>query len=1036
MRQSIQFQSEISRSRTDLAGNALLMPSLKRQQELPGWSDERPVQNSPAAKASTPNAEPAGRPSCEPGDSNEEDLTPTLESSPPPESLAGKSVWVVDSHSLIFQVFHALPEMTSPSGQPVGAVFGFTRDVLYLLEEKKPDYLFCAFDMSGPTFRHEMFAAYKETRSEMPGDLRPQFKSVKRMLDTLGVPVLGLPGYEADDILATVARITAERGGECVVVSGDKDCRQLLNDRVRIFNVRKNQFFDAAALEADWGIRPEQVIDYQALVGDPVDNVPGVPLIGPKLAREMLQKYGTLDNLLAHAEEIAGEKRRHNLIQGRQQALLSRELARLKADVSLPIDWNGGRAGNIDPARAATLFAEFGFHSLTEKMRGRSPVARREWIADYRAIDTPEKLRDFAAELALQPCISLDTETTSISPRWAELVGFSFSWKEGEGYYLPVRAPDGESRLDLGETLATLRPILENPAIRKIGQNIKYDVIVLRSAGIHVARVEFDSMVASYLIDAGERNHNLDELAARYLQHETTKISQLIGTGKQQKRMDEVPVSLITHYAAEDADMVWRLRPILAERLKAMECEPLYDNVEIPLVEVLAELEHNGIKVDAARLAELSRQYGEKLEVLEEEIYALAGRPFNIGSPKQLQQILFEEQKLPRLRKTKTGASTDADVLEELARLHPLPAKIIEHRQYCKLKNTYVDALPQLIHPATGRVHTSFNQSVAATGRLSSSDPNLQNIPVRSDAGREIRSAFLPGYDGWKLLAADYSQIELRVLAHFSGDETLLASFARDEDIHARVASQVFAVPLGEVTSDMRRVAKAVNFGVIYGQSPFGLSKMLGIDQVQAAEFIRAYFAGYPGVSRFLESVIEQCRHDGFVRTILGRRRIIRGLGSGGPGAGASSRGAGAVQAASDEISLDEMGEAAAVADIEDPSASAVVQPLAAPSSSAVNPLKQRSLAERTAINTVIQGSAADLIKLAMINTFRRMKTEGLSSRMLLQIHDELMFEASPDEIQRMIELVRQEMSKVMELRVPLKVDVKTGSTWADCEPV
>ncbi len=1001
------------------------MPSTKRQQSLPGWETEAPVENGVAA---APPTTERGREGEDPSKS----FGPETESSPPPKSLRGKSVWVIDAFSLIFQVFHALPEMTSPGGEPVGAVFGFTRDVLFFLEEKKPDYLFCAFDMPGDTFRHEMFAGYKEHRSEMPEDLRPQIRSVERMLATLGVPVLGVSGYEADDVLATVARITAELGGECVIVTGDKDCRQLLGERVKMFNVRKNQIFDAAALEADWGVRPEQVVDYQALVGDPVDNVPGVPLIGPKLARELLQKYGTLDNLLDHADEVAGEKRKQNLINGRQQALLSRKLVRLDANVPVPINWERGRAGKIDPARAAALFAEFGFHTLTEKFRDRAPAPRVQWVADYRTIDTPEKLREFVAELERQPCVSIDTETTSTAPRWAELVGFSFSWKAGEGYYLPVRAPDGESRLDLGETLAALRPALENPAIRKIGQNIKYDLVVLRSAGIHVAGVEFDTMVASFLIDAGERNHNLDELAARYLQHDTTKITQLIGTGKQQKRMDEVPVPIITHYAAEDADVVWRLRPLLEPRLREMQCDTLFNDIEVPLVEVLAELEHNGMKIDVPRLGELSRQYAEKLAVLEQEIYDLAGRHFNIGSPKQLQQILFVEQKLPKLRKTKTGASTDADVLEELARVHPLPAKIIEYRTYAKLKNTYVDALPQLVHPATGRVHTSFNQSVAATGRLSSSDPNLQNIPIRAKQGREIRSAFLPGYDGWKLLAADYSQIELRVLAHFSGDETLLASFARDEDIHARVASQVFNVPLGEVTADMRRVAKAVNFGVIYGQSPFGLSKMLGIEQLKAADFIRAYFAGYPGVSRFLESVIDQCRSDGYVRTILGRRRTIRGLGQvSGPLTPGESPGESTKQsidvAAPDELDAD-MNEAETAAE-----QTAVPQTPAAP---LPNPLKQRSLAERTAINSVIQGSAADIIKLAMIKTYRRMKAENLASRMLLQIHDELMFEVPPDETERMIALVREEMSGVMALRVPLKVDIKTGATWADCEPV
>jgi DNA polymerase-1 len=956
-----------------------------------------------------------------------------------PESLAGKTVSVVDSFSLIFQVFHAFPEMTGPRGEPVGAVLGYTRDMLNLLEQRKPDYLFCAFDSPGGTFRSELFDQYKAHRGEMPEDLRPQIGSIRRVLEAMAIPVLAAPNYEADDILATVARLVDERGGECFLVTGDKDCRQLITERVKIFNIRKNQVYDAAALAADWGVRPDQVVDFQALVGDSVDNVPGVPLIGPKLARDLLQKFDSLDNLLEHIDEVAGKKRQENLREHRQQALLSRQLVRLESRTPVRIEWERGRPGRYDPARVADIFAEFGFHSLTSKMRGQAADVRSVAApieTAYETIDTPDRLRWLVEQLSQQPVISLDTETTSISPRWAELVGISFSWHDCQGFYLPIRGPAGSRVLDLQPTLDALRPVLENPAIRKIGQNLKYDLIVFRSAGIEVRGVAFDSMLASYLLDAGERNHNLDELAVRYLNHTTTKISELIGSGKNQKRMDEVPIPQITHYAAEDADIVWRIRPPLERRLAEAGLKELLETVEVPLVEVLAELEYNGIRVDSARLAELSKQYGEKLATAEQEIYALAGRKFNIGSPKQLQEILFDELKLPRLRRTKTGASTDADVLEELARRHELPAKIIEYRQYAKLKNTYVDALPQLIHPATGRVHASFNQSVAATGRLSSSDPNLQNIPIRTQEGREIRSAFLPGQDDWLLVAADYSQIELRVLAHLSEDATMRAAFDRDEDIHARVASQVYGVGLDAVTSEMRRVAKAVNFGVIYGQSPFGLSKMLGIDQAEAAEFIRAYFAGYPGISRFLETILADCCRQGYVSTILGRRRAIRGVRP--PNLSAN------LAAAPDDIAGEEESagspEPEGLPDADFSPADAglewepidVAPPVRGPKCIAV---PQRNLAERTAINTVIQGSAADLIKLAMINIHRRLRAEPWSARMLLQIHDELVFEAPLAEVDRLVEMVRQEMSSVLPLSVPLKVDVKTGRNWADCEP-
>lgn len=903
---------------------------------------------------------------------------------PPTTSLAGQTVWIIDANSLIFQVFHAIPEMASPRGEPVNAVFGFTRDVLHIARTKQPHYLFCAFDLPGPTFRHELYADYKVHRSEMPPELVPQFPAIRQVLESLGVPILELPGYEADDILATVARLTEELGGECFLVTADKDCRQLITDRVKIFNMRKEAVYDQAALAADWGVRPDQVVDFQTLVGDAVDHIPGVPLIGPKIARELLQKYGTLDSVLDHAHEVAGAKRKQNLIEGRAQALVSRQLVRLEVNVPVEIDWAQGRLGGIDRERALAIFAEYGFHRFADDLRRlHVEEAPPSWEADYRTVGTPEELQSFVAKLSGQSCISVDTETTAINPRAAELVGLSFAFKPGEGYYLPVKAPPGEPCLDLQTVLSALRPVLEDPAVGKIGQNLKYDLVVLRSAGIEMRGIVFDSMVASYLLDAGERNHNLDELAHRYLNHTTIRITELIGVGKQQKRMDEVPVPAITSYACEDADVPLRVMPILTGKLRGDELTDLFEQLELPLIEVLAEMEYNGIRVDVARLAELSAQYGRRMGELEKEIYELAGHEFNIASTKQLAQVLFDEQKLPVVSKTKSGASTDADVLTELARQHPLPAKIIEYRQFAKLKGTYVDALPALVHPHTGRVHASFHQAVTATGRLSSSDPNLQNIPIRTESGREIRSAFLPGGEGWKLLSADYSQIELRVLAHFSGDETLCEAFASDEDIHARVASQVHGVPLSEVTSEMRRVAKTVNFGVIYGQSPFGLAKVLGIEQEVAATFIDSYFRQYPGVEEFLRKILVECRAKGYVNTVLGRRRAIRGV---------------------------------------------------RPNPGSPNPGRQRNLSERTAINTVIQGSAADLIKQAMIAIYRRMRRERLAAKLLLQIHDELVFEVPPDEVGPMTRLVREEMTGAWALKVPLKVDVSLGVNWAEAE--
>jgi DNA polymerase-1 len=967
-------------------------------------------------------------------------LEPIVASSPAASSnspgvpnLAGKSIWAVDAHSLIFQVFHAIPEMTSPRGQAVNAVYGFTRDVLFLLD-KRPDYFFCAFDMSGYTFRHDFYADYKKDRKEMPDDLPQQIELIHQVLAALSVPVLGLEGYEADDVLATIARIADEQGADCYLVSGDKDCRQLISDHVKVYNVRKNIAFDAVALEAEWGIRPEQVIDFQALVGDSIDSVPGVPGIGPTYAKQLLQQFGTLEAVLDRATEVTRPKLRQNLIDFREQALMSQRLVRLDRHVPIAIDWPRGLVKEFNVAPAVDIFVELGFRGFAEKVRTQlkgevghvsnvpSPVppavglaarmpeqaeptegprrsrkpsesqrsvrglsapeagAVREWKADYRAVTSLGELTLLAAKLAQQSQIAIDIETTHHWPRWAELVGIAVACCEGEAYYIPLRAPAGEPTLDQKTVLDVLRPVLENPSIEKVGQNLKYEIVVLRSAGVNLAGPRFDALVASYLVDAGQRRHGLDELSKRYLNHDVIKISELIGTGKKQKRLDEVPLEQITRYAAEDADVPLRLRPILERLLEKDQLSELYDSLEAPLIDVLADLEYTGIRIDQPCLAQLSEQFSTSLRELEMEIYRLAGREFNIASPKQLQEVLFRELKLPTRKRTSTsGPSTDAAVLEDLAMHHELPAKILEFRQYAKLKGTYVDALPQLIHPQTGRVHTSFNQDVAATGRLSSSDPNLQNIPIRTEQGRAIRSAFLPE-PGWKLLAADYSQIELRILAHFSGDEALRGAFARDEDIHTRVASEVYSVPPEAVTSEMRRKAKAVNFGIVYGQSPFGLAKQLRIDPDEAAEFIEAYYARYRGVEDFLARTLAECAANGYVSTIMGRRRAIHGVR---PGA-----------------------------------------------------RRQRNLPERTAVNTVIQGSAADLIKRAMIAVHRRLNHERFVARMLLQIHDELLFEVPPDEVRRLAEMVEHEMSTCLPLAVPIKVDVAVGDNWAQVEPV
>ncbi|MFO0896383.1 MAG: DNA polymerase I [Pirellulales bacterium] len=950
------------------------MPPSTRQTRLPGWDD--------ADEAASIPARPATEPAV--GEAIESRAESNALDSATSEPAPGQTIYLVDANNLIFQVFHAIPEMSSPRGEPVNAVFGFTRDLLFLLEKKQPDYLIVAFDPPGDTFRHALDAAYKGQRSEMPVDLRPQFAAIRRVLAALRIPAVELTGYEADDVLATLAYRGAAAGADCYLVTGDKDCRQLISERVQIFNVRKNQLYDAAALAADWGVRPEQVVDYQALVGDSVDNVPGVPGVGPKTAAELIRQFGSLDALLAGLDQVNGAKKRDNLAAHRDQALRCRELVRLETNMPLEFDWRSGRVDGVDQAGLAALFTEFGFHSFAARFGALDlKPAAAEWQARYHTVDTPEELAQLVDQLGQQTQISLHTLTTSANPRSAEIIGFAFAWRPGEAWYVPVRAPLGDRALDLPQSLAALRPVLENPRIAKVGQNLKVDRVVLRGHGVELSGIAFDAMLASYLLDAGERNHTLDELARRYLNHDPRKLADLTGTGKNQRPLELAPVALVAEYAAETADVALRLEQSLAPKLAANELAPLFAELETPLLDVLAELEFNGMRIDTARLGELSVQYQGRIEQLEREIHELAGRAFNIASPKQLAEVLFAEQRLPVLKKTKTGPSTDADVLEELALLHPLPAKIIEFRQYAKLKGTYVDALPLLVNPSTGRVHASFNQGVAATGRLSSSDPNLQNIPVRTAEGREIRSAFLPGADDWVLLTADYSQIELRILAHYSQDAALCEAFARGDDIHALVASQVNGVALDRVTKDQRRAAKAVNFGVVYGQSAFGLAKQLGIEQAEAGAFIDAYFSRYPGVEAFMDQTLAAARRNGYVTTILGRRRAIAGVRDGRSSAG-----------------------------------------------------RQRNLAERTAINTVIQGSAADLIKKAMLAVHAHLQATGFPARMLLQIHDELVFEVERARAEEMGRWLAPLMESVLPLSVPLGVDVKVGSTWAACEPL
>ena len=735
-------------------------------------------------------------------------------------------MYLLDAHSLIFQVFHAIPEMSSPTGTPTNALFGFLRDLLTIRLEKKPDYLVCAFDLPGPTFRDEFYPEYKAHRKPMPDDLRLQMPVIHQLVEAMGIPLLSVQSFEADDIVATVAKAASAKGIRVLICTTDKDCRQLIDDRVGLLNLRKGIVLDREGLLKDWGITPEQVVDLQSLVGDSVDNVPGIPGIGLKTAAKLLQDFGTVDNLLANIDKVAGAKKQESLRAGKTTLELSRRLVQLSLDVPIKFDWEGWKLQPWDGPRLLDLCRQCGFRSMSEQIRRADPSIsvkpavdpnasrQRELFPpddapvesdapapavaaphDYVLVDTAAKFAEFLEQVGKQKRFAVDLETTGLDAVHADLVGISFSWQAAKAWYLAFRAPEGEPTLELEPTLAALRPILQDPAVAKVNQNIKYDLLALRGQGIQLQGIVGDSMIADYLLHAGERSHSIADLANRYLNHQVIPITDLIGKkGKQQLRLDQVPATKVAEYSGEDADLAWRLNDQLEPKLSTSGLRELYDSLEIPLIEVLAELEYNGVRLDLVRLRELGQEMAQQLEAMEKNIHQLAGRTFNIASPQQLRKVLFDELKLDKQHKTATTgeASTDQEALEKLAALgHPLPLAIIGYRQIAKLNGTYVDALPELVNKATGRIHASFNQTVAATGRLSSSDPNLQNIPVRREQGRQIRQAFLPA-EGWVLLTADYSQIELRLLAHFSEDEELRRAFALDRDVHSLSGSPDF----------------------------------------------------------------------------------------------------------------------------------------------------------------------------------------------------------------------------------------------------
>ena len=885
-------------------------------------------------------------------------------------------LYLVDGSSYIYRAYFAIRHLSNSKGEATNAIYGFTTMLLTLLRQEQPDHVAVIFDSKGPTFRKDLYPAYKANRSAMPEDLVPQIPVIKEMVQALRMPALELPGFEADDIIATLARRFAAQGLEITVVTGDKDLMQIVDDRIRLLDTMKGKVSGRQEVIERFGVPPEQVLEILGLAGDSSDNIPGVPGIGEKTASALIQEFGSIDNLLAHIDQVKGKKRQENLREFAEQARLSRRLAALVEDLEIDVDLDQLLLEEPDVEVLKALLKRLEFTKLLNDIPALQTQPPADSLADYRTIVTEDQLDVLIAELKNAGTFALDTETTSLTAVQADLVGLSFAVQADAGWYVPVghRYLGVPEQLPLPLVVAKLKPLLEDPQVYKIGQNIKYDALVLRRAGIELAGICSDTMILSYLIHPEAKSHGLDALALAHLNHRTVSYAEVAGSGKKQICFSEVEVEKATRYAAEDADMTWRLADKLLPELQDEARRKLFAEVEMPLVDVLTRMEWTGIRVDADFLGMLSAEMGERLQVLEEQIHQLAGGAFNINSPKQLGEVLFEQLGLAKGKKTKSGWSTNVEVLQGLADQHEIAARILDYRSVSKLKSTYTDALPRMINPASGRLHTSFNQAVTATGRLSSSDPNLQNIPIRTPEGRRIREAFIP-QEGWVLLAADYSQVELRVMAHMADVPDLKQSFAAGEDIHRRTASEIFNVFPEMVSAEMRRQAKTINFGVLYGMGAFSLAKDLGISRAQAQEFIDQYFHRYPAVLRFLEEKKAQARECQYVTTLLGRRCAIPEINS---------------------------------------------------SNGAV-----RSYAERNAINYPIQGSAADIIKVAMVNIDRRLRAEKLQTRMLLQVHDELVFEAPPDEQTYVAGVICREMEQAVVLDLPLQVDLGTGKNWA-----
>lgn len=934
-----------------------------------------------------------------------------------------KSFFIIDGHAQIFRAYFApFRDLTSPTGEPTKATFVFTQMLINLVANRKPDYLAMVIDSGDETvFRREIYPEYKANRTPPPDDFHPQEERILQIVKDAGVPIFVKPGYEADDLIATMAKQLCDKDFEVYLVSKDKDLRQVLNDCTHMYDPQSDEVIDVPKLEAKIGYGPSEAIEVQTLMGDAIDNVPGIPGVGEKTAVKLIKKYGNVEGILKHLDELT-PKLKENFEKNADKLPLSRLLVSLKTDV--PFDFSPEACefkgfntealrGHLETLGFKNLLARIGVSEpkASESTSVPKPVVKpaQKYLpfgeslfpdsemptqalaqgaeagiethagCNYCLINTDERFNQLLSDLKKQKRFAFDTETDALGAMQSNLVGISLSWEKGTGYYIPVKGPAGCEMIACDRVLRDLKPIFEDASIKKVGHNLKYDIMVLKQAGIDVKGVELDSMIAAFLIDADRLQYGIDRLALDLLRFQKIATEELIGKGKSQISMDRVMLDRIATYASEDADIAMRLAERLGKQLDDIPTlRKLHDEIETPLIEVLCEMETNGIAVDPAVLKVQSVALGEKIDELRKQIFIAAGHEFNPDSPKQLGGVLFNRLGLKVVKKTKTGFSTDIEVLEKLSSEHPVPKLVLEYRSLVKLKNTYLDNLPEYVNPKTHRIHASFSQIGAATGRLSCSDPNLQNIPIRTDEGRRIRSAFVPGDPAKNvLLTADYSQIELRFLAHFTEEPALVASFATDEDVHRTVAAEVFSVAPEAVTREQRAQAKIVNFGIIYGVSAYGLARRIeGMNTSAAAELIAAYHKKFPRIKQFLEKCVMEAQTHGYVETMLGRRRPIRDIAS----------------------------------------------PIIA----------MRNGAERMAINSVVQGSAADLIKIAMNNVYRRLKRENRPSKMLLQVHDELVFETPQEAAEQDAQIIREEMTGAMSLKVPLKVEIGWAKNWQE----